>query len=73
MHLERRRSEPVRTYSRGMQQRLSIARAILHNPDILLMDEPYTGLDQDSARNVDDLILQQAHAGKVVLLTSHDL
>ncbi|KAF0109979.1 MAG: antibiotic transport system ATP-binding protein [Chloroflexi bacterium] len=72
-NLDPRRKDLVRTYSRGMQQRLSIGRAILHNPDVLLLDEPYTGLDQDSIGNVDALLAQLAVEGKLILLTSHDL
>ncbi len=71
--LHRRGDSLVRTFSRGMQQRLSIARALLHAPDVLLFDEPYTGLDQDAAHTLDGL-LQQAHAeGRTIIMTTHDL
>ncbi|MEL7236823.1 MAG: ATP-binding cassette domain-containing protein, partial [Chloroflexota bacterium] len=66
-------AQPVKTYSRGMQQRLSIARALLHDPAVLLFDEPYTGLDQDAAALLDDL-LQDAHSeGRTILMTTHQI
>jgi heme exporter protein A len=71
--LTRRGDSLVRTFSRGMQQRLSIARALLHDPDVLFLDEPYTGLDQDAGTTLDHL-LGQAHAeGRTIVMTTHQL
>ena len=71
--LYRRRRDLVRTYSRGMQQRLAIARAILHDPEVLLLDEPYTGLDQDASAMLDEVLQRVAAQGRTVVMTSHDL
>lgn len=71
--LSKRSDDLVRTFSRGMQQRLSIARAVLHDPDILLLDEPYTGLDQDASEMLDGVLKQIASQGRTVVMTSHDL
>ncbi len=67
-----REREPVRNYSRGMQQRLAIARAFLHNPDVLLLDEPFTGLDQAGSEILKGYV-SDAHAkGKTCLMAIHD-
>lgn len=71
--LTARRRDLVRTFSRGMQQRLAIGRAILHDPDVLLLDEPHTGLDQDACTMLDDVLRQVAVRGRTVVMTSHDL
>jgi heme exporter protein A len=71
--LLRRADDLVRTYSRGMQQRLSIARALIHDPDVLLFDEPYTGLDQDASAVLDGLVTEAHQAGHTLIMTSHDL
>ena len=71
--LETRRRDLVRTFSRGMQQRLAIGRAILHDPEVMLFDEPYTGLDQDAASVLDDILKTVARQGRTVVMTSHDL
>lgn len=68
-----RRHDLVRTFSRGMQQRLAIGRAVLHNPDVMLFDEPYTGLDQDASTMLDDVLQTVASHGRTVVMTSHDL
>ncbi len=71
--LASRQRDPVRTFSRGMVQRLTIARATLHEPDVLLLDEPYTGLDQDATRLLDSLLLQESERGRTIFLITHDL
>jgi heme exporter protein A len=71
--LEARRRDLVRTFSRGMQQRLAIGRAVLHDPDVVLFDEPYTGLDQDASSMLDDVLRTVAAKGRTVVMTSHDL
>lgn len=71
--LPARRNDLVRTYSRGMQQRLAIGRAVLHDPSVMLFDEPYTGLDQDASAMLDDVLRTVAARGRTVIMTSHDL
>ena len=71
--LAARRRDLVRTFSRGMQQRLAIARAVIHDPEVLLLDEPYTGLDQDASAMLDAVLVEIASGGRTVVMTSHDL
>ncbi len=71
--LEARRRDLVRTFSRGMQQRLAIGRAVLHDPQVMLFDEPYTGLDQDASLMLDGLLRTVAAQGRTVVMSSHDL
>jgi len=71
--LDARRRDLVRTFSRGMQQRLAIGRAVLHDPEVVLFDEPYTGLDQDASSMLDDVLRTVAAKGRTVVMTSHDL
>jgi len=71
--LANRRRDLVRTFSRGMQQRLAIGRAVLHDPDVMLFDEPYTGLDQDASSMLDGVLKTVAAQGRTVVMTSHDL
>lgn len=69
--LGKQKNKPVRTFSRGMLQRLSIARALLHDPDILLFDEPYTGLDQEAALFLDERLQSLHQPGRTILLAAH--
>lgn len=62
----------VRAFSRGMKQRLTIARALIQNPQLLLLDEPATGLDQQGNRFVIDLLRRLAERGRMVIVVSHD-
>lgn len=64
---------PVAQFSKGMQVRLGFARALLHKPDLIFLDEPTTGLDPVNARMLKNIILQQKSAGKTVFLTTHNM
>lgn len=63
----------VGTFSRGMKQRLSIARAILHHPSVLLLDEPYTGLDQHASAGLEGVLSSLTGSGITTVMVSHDL
>ena len=71
--LEKREDDLVRTFSRGMQQRLSIARAMLHNPDILLLDEPFTGLDQHASRMLTEWLGKLRSEKRTIIMVTHNL
>jgi len=71
--LAARRRDLVRTFSRGMQQRLAIGRAVIHDPEVMLFDEPHTGLDQDACAMLDTVLREVAVRGRTVVMTSHDL
>ena len=69
--LSERADDPVQTFSRGMRQRLHLARALLHEPTLLLLDEPTSGLDPEIAAQVRQLVTVLAARGTGILLTSH--
>jgi ABC-type multidrug transport system ATPase subunit len=71
--LARVRSKKVREFSRGMLQKLSIIRALLHDPDILFLDEPISGLDPIGIKQVRDLILSENREGRTIFISSHQL
>jgi len=71
--LERRMNDLVRTFSRGMKQRLTVARAIVHEPKILLLDEPYTGLDQHGAQIFGEMLSDLKSHRRTILMTTHNI
>lgn len=72
VELDHRRNDPARTFSRGMTQRLSIARALINDPDLVLLDEPYSGLDPHAMQLFDELIAR-VRDGRTFVMVSHDL
>lgn len=72
VELKHRRLDVVRTFSRGMTQRLSIARALIHDPGVVFLDEPYSGLDPHAVEIFDGLIERQRE-GRTFVMVSHDL
>jgi ABC-2 type transport system ATP-binding protein/heme exporter protein A len=71
--LSDRGDDPVGAFSRGMRQRLALERALLHGPRLVLLDEPFTGLDDRAVRIVADRLRRLAAGGAIVLLATHDL
>ncbi len=71
--LEDARNRPLRQFSKGMQQRAGIAQALLHDPELLILDEPLTGLDPLARIQLRDLILLLKKQGKTVFFSSHEL
>lgn len=68
-----RRYEPVATFSKGMRQKLAIARALLHEPEVLFLDEPTSGLDPQAARLVREFIAELSGEGRTIILCTHNL
>lgn len=71
--LYERRKDRVSTYSKGMRQRLMIARALINDPEVLFLDEPTDGLDPVSSQAIRQIIRERAEAGTAILLTTHDM
>jgi ABC-type multidrug transport system ATPase subunit len=64
--------ERVRGFSQGMRQRVALARVLLRDPELLLLDEPYSGLDEEAKDLVDEVIAAAADSGRTVVLATHD-
>jgi ABC-2 type transport system ATP-binding protein len=73
VELEHARSRPIKTYSKGMQQRVGLAQALINNPDLLILDEPTSGLDPLGRMKVREIIQRLKNEGKTVFFSSHEL
>lgn len=73
MRLSDVKNKLLKEYSKGMRQKISVARAVLHDPDILILDEPAYGLDPKGVKEVRDLILTEKKKGKTIFISSHIL
>jgi ABC-2 type transport system ATP-binding protein len=71
--LDGKTNEKVNTLSKGMRQRLAIARALVHDPDLLIFDEPSANLDPDGQREIKELVLTLSRSGRTIFLSSHNL
>jgi heme exporter protein A len=67
------RHRPVRTLSRGLEQRCALARSLVHSPQVLLLDEPFTGLDLEATAALTGILRHERAAGTTLLITTHDL
>lgn len=73
LHMESWRKYKVGTFSTGMKQRINVARALLHHPDVIFLDEPTLGLDPQTARAIHEFILELVEEGITIVLTTHDM
>jgi ABC-2 type transport system ATP-binding protein len=73
VELEHARKRPIKTYSKGMQQRVGLAQALINDPDLLVLDEPTSGLDPVGRMKVRQIILRLKNEGKTVFFSSHEL
>lgn len=73
VELEGARKRPLKTYSKGMQQRVGLAQALINNPDLLILDEPTSGLDPLGRMKVREIIQRLKNEGKTVFFSSHEL
>ena len=73
VELESARHRPIKTYSKGMQQRVGLAQALINNPDLLILDEPTSGLDPLGRMKVREIIQRLKNEGKTVFFSSHEL
>jgi len=73
VELEHARKRQIKTYSKGMQQRVGLAQALINNPDLLILDEPTSGLDPIGRMKVREIILRLKNEGKTVFFSSHEL
>jgi ABC-2 type transport system ATP-binding protein len=73
LHMERWQKQQVGTFSTGMKQRINIARALLHHPDILFLDEPTLGLDPQTTRAIHEFVRELSQEGITIVLTTHDM
>lgn len=73
VELFKRKDDMTRNFSRGMLQRLSIARALIHDPEIILLDEPYTGLDQHASYLLSAILKEQFEHHKTIIMVTHNL
>lgn len=71
VHLDPGLKKPIREYSQGMRQRLSLARAVVQNPDVLLLDEPFSNVDAASVKHIVDLLGRWRDDGKTILVVTH--